>query len=160
MNIIRLNIIDQSGTVSFVAPCHMMKVVTAACSRNPENLSELLDYTQDYDPTLKRNVLNGLAIFDEHNTQENISAIQAELGRAKPEHSPVFRIVDKSTRDASLTPVKAGLIIFNLLARRIIQVQNSYANLERQDRGRVRYDGKPTRLLYRYELPDEWQLVP
>lgn len=160
MNIIRLNIIDPDGTVSFVAPCHMIKVITAACSRNPNNLEELLEYTRPYDPDLKHSVTNELAVFDEHNVEGETSAIRSELASRRPEEAPAFRILDSSTREVSLIPVKAGLVIFNLMAKRIIQVQNSYADVQRQDRGRVRRDGKPMRMLYRYRLPDEWQLVP
>ena len=29
-----------------------------------------------------------------------------------------------------------------------------------KDRGRVRVDGKPSRLLFQYELPHDWALVP
>jgi hypothetical protein len=52
------------------------------------------------------------------------------------------------------------LVVFNLKERRIIQVQNSYANLERRDRGRIRIDGEPTGMLFQYELPSDWMLVP
>jgi hypothetical protein len=59
-----------------------------------------------------------------------------------------------------LEPVRYGLVVFNLIARRIVQVQNSYANLERSDRGRIRVEGKPVRRLYQYSLPEEWSIVP
>jgi len=160
MNVMRFNIIDPVGTVSFVAPCHAMKVFTAACSQNPRSLQELLDYSESYDPDLKRYVLHGLAVFDEHNTKENPEAIRNVLSSTAPEGTPPFRIIDNITREVSLMPVKAGLVIFNLIAKRIIQVQNSYADIERKDRGRVRRNGKPTRMLFRYELPPDWQLVP
>ena len=160
MNVMRFNVVDPSGTVSFVAPCHTLKVLTAACARNPQTLSELLDYAEPYDPQLKGMVRNGLLVFDEHNTPSESSAIQSALASTPADSWPPFRIIDGNTREASLTPTRAGLVIFNLCARRIIQVQNAYANLERRDRGRIRANGLPTSKLYHYSLPDEWRLVP
>ena len=40
------------------------------------------------------------------------------------------------------------------------QVQNTYANLQRSDRGRVRRDGKATQTFYSYTLPSDWSIVP
>ncbi len=156
----RFKIVDPNGAVSFVAPCHELKMIAAACSKNPRDLHELLEYTRDLDPHIKRRVVQALAVFDEHNTSDDRDMIHQALDSSRPEETPAFRIVDSKTRDASLTPVKAGLVIFNLVAKRIVQVQNSYANLQRQDRGRVRENGRPTRGFYRYRLPEEWQLVP
>lgn len=156
----RFNIIDSSGTVSFVGPCHALKVITASCAKNPATLSELLDYAQRYDRQLKEFLLDGLAVFDEHNTEGRPEAIRTALASNTPEKTPPFRIIDATTRETSLEPVKAGLVIFNLPARRIIQVQNEYADVERQDRGRIRENGQPTRRLYHYKLPAEWRLVP
>jgi hypothetical protein len=59
-----------------------------------------------------------------------------------------------------LQPVKVGLIIFNLRAKRIVQVQNSYGVLHRSDRGRYFENGQPTDRLYFYRLPSDWSLVP
>ena len=59
-----------------------------------------------------------------------------------------------------LEPVGAGLVLFNLKERRIIQVQNSYAAVKRQDRGRIHEGGEPTTRLYHYKLPADWQLLP
>jgi hypothetical protein len=57
-------------------------------------------------------------------------------------------------------PGDLGLVLFNIPSKRIVQIENHYANLERSDRGRIRRNGQPTRALYRYALPDEWQIVP
>lgn len=157
----RFNVVDDSGTVSFVAPCHALKMFTAACAKNPASLGELLELVGRYDPQLPQYVLSSLAVFDEHNSAENAEAIHAALASLPPERSPAFRIIDAKTREASLLPVKAGLVIFNLTAKRIIQVQNGYAEVKRQDRGRVRgEDGDATDRLYYYRLPKDWALLP
>ena len=75
-------------------------------------------------------------------------------------HLPVFKVVDAITRQQSLEPVKIGLVIFNLPAKRIVQVQNSQALLQRSDRGRYFENGEPTERLYFYRLPSDWVIVP
>jgi hypothetical protein len=154
---IRLTIIDDTGTVSFVGPAHGAKILTAACSARPANVTALLAAARPFDPQMVDQVLDGLAIFDEHNGPEQFQAIHAALTRG---HSGPFRVVDSITRAASLEPVETGVILFNLAAQRIVQVQNSYSALLRRDRGRIRAAGKPTRHLYRYELPHDWSIVP
>ncbi len=160
VNVIRFTVVDDRGTSSFVGPCHAIKMFAAACSRHPRRINQLLEYTRPYDEAFSRSIESGLAIFDEHNTRENYAAF---LGLTKSTSSadlPPFRVFDERTRQLSLKPVATGLILYNLIARRIIQVQNSYAEILRADRGRVRQDGRPTRMLYYYALPEEWNIVP
>jgi hypothetical protein len=85
---------------------------------------------------------------------------QKTPARGRLSRHPVFRVVDEETKTESLEPVGAGLILFNLTARRIVQVQNSYGLLKRSDRGRYFENGKPTDRLYNYRLPADWSLVP
>ncbi|MFL5731967.1 MAG: hypothetical protein ACJ78Q_02100 [Chloroflexia bacterium] len=164
MFVMRYTVIDPAGTVSFVAPCTALKALVAACSKAPSDLESLLSATERYDNELKDYVLNGLSIFDEHNSNGSYDQIHSALDYADEQRShhsvPAFRVVDETTRQASLEPVKAGLVLFNLKARRIIQVHNTYADVKRRDRGRIHEGGVPTRRLYHYELPREWEIVP
>lgn len=153
MFVMRFTIIDPSSTVSFVVPCNALKALVAACSKYPTDLPSLLDASTPYDTDLKDRVLNGLAVFDEHYTEDQ------DLNFYGP-FSPAFRVVDEKTRHASLESVEAGLVLFNLKERRIVQVHNTYDNIRRQDRGRIHKGGVPTRQLYKYELPLDWQIVP
>jgi len=157
---VRFTVIDSQGAVSFVGPGHAIKMLTAACSRSPQSLAELLDFTRPYDTDFVDEVRRGLAIFDEHNTPEDTSAFHAMLRQVSPSRLPPFRVLDEVTRDLSLQPVDSGLILYNLGARRIVQVHNRYGALQREDRGRIRRSGQPTRLLYYYRLPDDWTIVP
>jgi hypothetical protein len=156
----RLTMIDALGSASFVAPAHGAKVLTAACSRGPATIDDLLQIAQPFDAEMVEEVIDGLALFDQHNGPGNYAAVHDMLAQLKPHDMPPFRVVDETTRAASLAPVSTGLIIFNLPAQRIVQIQNSYSSLLRQDRGRIRTAGRPTRHLYRYRLPEEWSLVP
>ncbi len=160
MNVIRLTIIDPAGSVSFVGPGHASKVFAAACSSGPGDLGAMLAAARPYDGELVAYLLDGLANFDEHNGAGQYAAIHARLAGTPPAETPPFRIVDEVTRAASLAPVGAGVILYNLPARRIVQIQNTYSTLLRRDRGRIRTSGKPTRHLYRYELPSDWSIVP
>lgn len=160
MSTIRLTMIDDAGAVSFIGPAHGAKVLTAACSKGPTSLGQLLDFARPYDTEMINGLLDGLALFDEHNTPGNYAAIHEMLATLHPSATPPFRVVDEVTRAASLAPVTTGVILFNLTALRIVQVQNSYCGLLRRDRGRIRAAGRPTRYLYRYELPGEWSIVP
>ena len=156
----RFTVVDGDGTVSFIGPCHALKMMAAACSRRPRDHRELLALTAEYDSRLSGSVLDGLAVFDEHNAPGNVEAIRAQLDTGKGEDIPPFRVLDEVTRRQSLDPVRAGLVVFNLPAQRIVQVQNTYADLNRRGRGRIRRDGRPTRQLYHYELPPDWSIVP
>lgn len=156
----RLTLVDPAGSVSFVAPAHGAKVLTAACSRGPATIEELLQIARQFDAEMIDVVIEGLALFDRHNADGAYAAVHDMLASLQPRDMPPFRVVDEKTRAASLAPVSTGLVIFNLKAQRIVQVQNSYSSLLRRDRGRIRDSGHPTRHLYRYELPSEWSLVP
>ncbi|PZR99041.1 MAG: hypothetical protein DLM69_07800 [Candidatus Chloroheliales bacterium] len=166
MYVMRFTVIDPNGTVSFVAPCNGLKALVAACSSQPPPTTtrELLAATAGYDDRLGDNVLNGLARFDEYNSAEQHSnfdaAIQLFSADSRDHELPPFRVINEATRDLSLTPVKAGLVLFNLAQKRIIQVQNTYAEVERRDRGRIHRGGKPTQQLYHYQLPPDWAILP
>lgn len=160
MNVMRYTIIDRRGGISFVAHCDAFVALVAACSHNPTTIDQFLDHASFYYHPLKEYVLSGLAVFDERNAQDHYEAIHDALEANSPTFQPVFRVVDDVTREASLRPVKAGAIVFNLGARRIIQMQDSY--LEVQRRGRVPiFDGtRLTGRIYHYQLSPDWALVP
>lgn len=149
----RYTIIDPRGAVSLVGPCHALKMLVAACAKMPSTLSELLGHVRPLDAQFADFVASGLAVFDEHHLSESESD---GAGQARG----VFRVVDAASRQASLQPVKAGLVLFNLNERRIIQIQNTYAEIARRDRGRLRRDGRPVQTFYYYDLPAAWQIVP
>ncbi|HUG14631.1 MAG TPA: hypothetical protein VMM78_06390 [Thermomicrobiales bacterium] len=160
MALIRFTVADLNGTTSFVGPGHAIKMLVAACATEPESLATLLAHTSRYDEQFVVNVQTGLAVFDEHNVREDTSAIEACFRSAPSADWPPFRVYNDPTRRASTQPCQAGLIVLNLKEKRIIQVQNSYAEIQREDRGRIRAFGKPTRALYHYALPRHWALVP
>ncbi|MGH9175559.1 MAG: hypothetical protein ACRD1H_14435, partial [Vicinamibacterales bacterium] len=135
-------------------------VLVAACAKGPRTVRDLLEFARRYDERFATDVINGLAIFDEHNVRENTQSIELHLQRTPTDAWPPFRVYNDSTRRASTQPGRAGLIVINLAAKRIIQVQNSYGEIQRKDRGRIRSEGEPTRILFHYDLPQDWALVP
>lgn len=157
---IRFTVTDQDGMVSFVGPAHAIKMLVAGCSQNPTTLKELLDLTHQLDDVFVQEVRRGLARFDEHNLRSDTGAFDRQALETAPATLPPFRVYNDAMRNLASMPVQAGLIIFNLAARRIVQVQNSYAEIKRTDRGRFRRSGRPTRRLYHYQLSQDWSLVP
>jgi hypothetical protein len=146
--------------VSFVGPAHAIKMLVAGCSQNPTTLNELLELTHELDDAFVQEVRRGLASFDEHNLRSDTGAFDRQALEAAPAMLPPFRVYNDTMRNLASMPVQAGLIIFNLAARRIVQVQNSYGEIKRTDRGRFRRSGLPTRQLYHYQLSQDWSLVP
>jgi len=160
MNVMRYTVIDRHGTTSFVASCDVLLPLVAGCAKDPETLDELLAHADNYAHGIRETVLCGLAVFDEHNTSENYEAILSALDHCRPHELPTFRVVDDRTREASLTPVHAGVVVFNLRAKRIVQIQNSYAEIKRRGQARVAKPIDANHRVVRYELPSYWSLVP
>lgn len=131
MNVMRYTIIDRDGTVSFVARCEVLPAFVAACADGAISLTDLLKAVARADSSVLEFVECGLAVFDEHNVDGNFNAIRSAIQHLPPHELPVFRVVDDATRQASLQGVKAGVIIFNLRSRRIVQIQNTYAEIRR-----------------------------
>jgi hypothetical protein len=160
VNVIRCTVIDARGGVSFVAHGDVLPALAKGCTANPGTLEELLAGASPYYAGLREQVMNGLAVFDEKNVEGHYESINKALDFCAPHEQPVFRVVDERTQEMSLRPVKAGAVVFNLRAKRIIQIQNSYREIARRGASRV-YDGtRMTATVFRYRLPDEWALVP
>jgi hypothetical protein len=156
----RFTVVDRDGKVSFVGPCEALEALVAGCARQPATLGELLDAAAPFNPALRDIVLSGLAVFDEHNSPTNYRNILAALEYCRPADLPVFRVLEERTQEASLSPVKAGVVVFNLVDKRIVQIQNTYSEIRRRGRVRIVEDGRPTNRVRRYELPPDWSLVP
>jgi hypothetical protein len=160
MNLMRCTVVDASGAVSFIVDGEALPALVAACAQNPGTLAELLELADPLYGDLRERVLNGLSIFDERNVPDQYAAIHQALDFCAPHEQPVFRVVDDRTREASLQPVKAGAVLFNLKSKRIVQLQNSYREITRSGRHRV-FDGRThTNRIFSYRLPREWAIVP
>lgn len=160
VSLFRFNVTDGSTIISFVGPAHGLKAIAAACAKNPETVSQFLEFARRYDPEWIEEVRLGLMVFDEHNDGELSSAYEANITEANDEDHRAFRVIDATTRARSNQPARLGLVVVNLREHRIIQVQNSYGELARKGRGRIRENGRPTRSYFHYELPEMWSIVP
>jgi hypothetical protein len=156
----RLTVVDTAGTVSFVAHSSAVVALTAACAEDPTSLEGLLTASQKYDKGLRGQVLEGLQVFDRHNSSENLRIIHGLLATLPPREVPAFRVLDPVTRQASLDPVRAGVVLYNLIKKRIVQIVNTYEPLAHQ--GEVNYHNGHflSRRLFTYELPAYWSIVP
>jgi hypothetical protein len=156
----RMTVVDRDGTVSFVARSSAALALTAACATDPASLDGLLTASQRYDRSLREQVLDGLAVFDRHNSVADLRIIHGLLATLPPRDMPVFRVLDAQTRQASLDSVRAGVVLYNLIRKRIVQIQNTYEPLARA--GEVHYhNGRFLSIrLLAYELPAYWSIVP
>jgi hypothetical protein len=160
MNLMRMTLVDESGGISFVVQGEAIPAMLKACAGGARSIAELVDRVEPLYQGLRERILNGMAMFDERNAPGRYDAIHDALRQARPEESPLFRVVDEVTREASLRPVKAGAIVINLRDQRIIQIQNAYQEIRRTGRGRV-FDGeRMTNAMFTYRLPKQWALVP
>jgi hypothetical protein len=160
MNVLRCTVIDHTGAVSFLTHGDALPALVAACAASPDSLEDFLTGVEPYYRNLSAYVEAGLAVFDEHNAPGSYEAVHRTLTRVPRHNQPVFRVVDDLTREASLRPVKAGAVIFNLKAKRIVQMVNSYQEIRRTGRGRIFDGARHTSTTFRYRLPEEWALVP
>jgi hypothetical protein len=157
---LRFTIVDHDGTVSFVGDAFLMLPLVAACASNPRSLSEMLARVDQIDRRLRDRILAGLAIFDEHNVEDNYSAIHRTLEACAAGEEPVFRVVDDVTRQRSLEPTRTGLLIFNLKDRRIVQVTNLFYAVERSGEVHLHNGDRYSRRTVSYSLPESWSIVP
>jgi hypothetical protein len=160
MGMMRYTIVDHESTVSFIGPDRVLQALVAACSTGPHTIDDLLERVAPFATEVRDRVMSGLAVFDEHNTRDNCRWIHAAFDYCSREEVPVFRVFDARTRDVSLSPVWAGVVVFNLKARRIVQIHNTYADIKRKGRLRIMEGAKPTNRIQRYELGPEWTVVP
>ncbi len=160
MNVLRCTVVDSRGGASFIIHGDALAALVAACCQNPATLEDLLDLVEPNYQRLRDYVLAGLTLFDEHNTPGNYQAIHQTLRELQAHEQPPFRVVDEVTREASLRPVKAGAILINLRAKRIIQLVNTYREIQRRGRGRAFNGEEFVNAVFQYDLPEEWSLVP
>lgn len=151
----RFNVIDEQGTASFLGPRHGSKMVAAACGANHRSLDSMLTYLEALDEVWASEIARGLREFDARRAEGKPD----EKGPEHDWHEP-FRVIDAETRAQSMRISSLGLFVVNLRERRIVQVDNRSTELEKAGKGRVRRNGRPTRMLFRYALSPEWDLVP
>ncbi len=155
MGTYRFNVIDGNGTASFLGPRHASKMIAAACGANHRSLDSMLTYLRALDEVWALEVSAGLDAFDARTQGEDTGSSESAHRWQAP-----FRVVDEESRRQSMRISSLGLFVVNLRARRIVQVDNRSISLEKSGRGRVRRNGKPTRMMFRYSLSPEWELVP
>lgn len=157
---IRITIIDRATSISFGAAGYLAKMVVAACARNPSDLDALLGYLAAHDVLAVESLRHGLNHFDEFCLPEDPDACQRWLDEGGAGNGNPFKLIDPRLREASLAQLPLGLVIVNLIERRIVQVENRHGIILRKDRGRLRREGRTITQLYAYSLPDDWSLVP
>lgn len=160
MNCYRFNIIDPTGVVSFLGPRHGSKMIAAACGANHTSFDGILTYIRALDDAWVRDIEFGLKAYDAGRPSPSTGREVPSRTRRSRDWQRPFRVVDPESRQASMKPGPLGLLVINLKEQRIVEVDNRAIGLRRSDRGRVRRNGKPTKMLFRYRLPADWAIVP
>lgn len=156
----RINMIDERGTISMLAPAHGPKMLTALAGLEFDSSRDMLQAVSAMDSAWIAQIQSQLAMFDEFNVDELSDEWREMIERDDSAVHPAFRVMEPATRARSLQPASLGLIVFNLKEHRIIQVHNNGDDLEREGEGRYREDGSPQDRMYSYVLPENWSLVP
>lgn len=156
----RFTVVEVQRGISFVAQPTALAVLVAGCARDPQSIEALLTAASREDTELVGYVRSGLAVFDEHNGHGDFAQIHQALHANRREPQPVFRVVDEVTRQASLQPFHWGLVVFNVTKKRIIQVQNTYAEVRREGHVPTFPEESADGRQRVYRLPQQWRIVP
>ncbi len=151
----RITIVDDLETVSFAGPVYLLKMMAASCSQGARTIHELLTTLGAFDPETSLQLIEqvGASPADKNQDWSN--------GAEKiPDHSGLVRVIDDNSREKSLSAVDGGLVIFNLSAKRIVQISLSSSLIAREGRGRMRRNGRSVSVYYAYALPADWSIVP
>lgn len=156
----RYTLIGRGETISFVGAPTLLAEFVAACVQNPLTVPELLSLVEQHVPKAIEALRSSLAVFDEHNAHGQYEHIHTALQQQRRGHYPAFRVVDEVTRIASLEPALWGLVLFNLPQRRIIQIQNTYADIRRHGYVPTFPEEHGSGSQRVYHLPVSWSIVP
>ena len=129
MNLMRFTVVGNDGSVSFVYDGAALDALIRACADGPGTVGEFFTAAARRVPAVGEHVTCGLAVFDEHNAPGAYIPIHEAIKHFPSDEWPVFRIVDDVTREGSLRSTRTGVIVFNLVERRVVQIQNSYAEI-------------------------------
>ncbi len=133
MDAMRYTLIDRDGSVSFVWDCGVLRWMLSGCISGAASTRQLLERASIRDPRLLEHVESGLAVFDEHNVADNTLPIRQAFENFPSHEWPPFRVIDGVTRESSLRQARAGVILFNLIRRKIVQIQNTYVEISNME---------------------------
>lgn len=154
---IRVTIIDEQQTISFLTDEAALLSVVAGCSVNPASLGELLIASDIYQPGIAAQVMSGLMEFDQTVHQEGPAFIHAAIRKARTGEWPfemTFQVIDDTTKELAFEPQEGDLAVFDLPE----QVIRTSEGLEISASGDVRVEpekrsSSPT---VTYILPQDW----
>ncbi|HEX6303891.1 MAG TPA: hypothetical protein VFZ76_06860 [Anaerolineales bacterium] len=154
---IRVTIIDEQQTISFLTDEATLLRLVAGCSVNPASLEELLIASDIYQPGIAAQVMSDLMEFDQIVHQEGPVFIHAAIQRSKVGERPfemTFQVIDDITKELAFEDREADLAVFDLPK----QVIRTSEGLEISASGEVRVEpekrsSSPT---VTYILPQDW----
>ena len=104
----RINLIDDRGTISLLAPPHGPKMLTAVAGLGLETSRHMLNAVAKMDAEWIRQVQSQIAMFDEFNVDTLDSGWQEMVQEEDTIVHPAFRVIDGVTRSRSLVQYEAA----------------------------------------------------
>jgi hypothetical protein len=157
--LIRVTIIDEQQTISFLASHDSLMRLIAGCSSNPGDTGELLIATDLYQRGIASAVMAGLMEFDKMAQRQGPGAFQKALEQAKQQEQPLeitFQVFDEASQEEAIQPRACDLAIIDLTSCKI----RTSPGLEIPVSGEVRiHTGeKLTDKHVTYILPQQWKI--
>ena len=156
---IRVTIIDEQQTISFLTSHDSLLRLVAGCSSNPGDAGELLIATDLYQRGIASVVMAGLMEFDKMVQRQGPEAFQEALEQAKQQEQPLamtFQVFDEASQEEAIQPRACDLAIIDLTSCKI----RTSPSLDVQASGEVRiHTGeKLTDKHVTYILPQQWKI--
>ncbi len=156
---IRVTIIDEQQTISFLASQDGLLRLVAGCSSNPRDAGELLIATDLYQRGIASAVMAGLMEFDKMVQRQGADSFHKALEQARQQEQPLemtFQVIDEPSQEEALQPRACELAIIDLTAckmRTSPTLQISPSGEVRIHTGQTLTDKHVT-----YILPQQWKI--
>jgi hypothetical protein len=160
-SLIRVTIVDQDQTISFLANPETLRRLIAACSAGPANIGELLIAVDIYQRGIAAAIMADLMEFDKSLHQNGDAAIQASFSQARtaPQDSlPAFQVVDAITAQAAYDPGGGELVAIDLTSQTIRH--SAGIVIARSGEVKVEAADKSPLPSVTYILPEKWAIQP
>lgn len=158
---LRITILDEKQTISFLAEETTMLRLIAGCSINPADLGELLIASDIYQRGLAAELMANLMDFDKAVHSQGPAFIHQACSQAEQagrDLDMAFQVIDEITQEEAMRSRLCPLVVINLSARTI----RTSPDVEILPAGEVRIQigGVESERRVSYILPQEWKIEP
>ncbi len=159
IRLVRITIIDDRQTISFISEEDTVLRLVAGCTINPSSLDELLIATDIYQRGLAAVVMADLIAFDKLLDRHGFGFIHQQISQARDENQPfemAFQVVDDITEEEATKPRKCDLLLIDLVTRTIRATQD--LDIPSAGEVHIRIGDVETERRVSYILPKDWEI--